>query len=82
MDAKFTPRNAVRDDMRSMRMISASGDLLEAATIGHSDSHGMPSGDLLAAANILRNHGYSDLAASLEKKHEAECAAIAKATGE
>lgn len=53
-------------------------ELLEAIKTGHSDFSGMPCGDLLAAANVLRNYGADDLARRLEDKHELECAAIAK----
>ena len=63
------------------RLMAASTELLEAAQMGHADSCGLVAGDLLAAANVLRNHGYDDLAARLEEKHEAERKAIAKATG-
>jgi hypothetical protein len=63
------------------RLISAAPDLFEAVLIGHRDSLGMPTGDLLAAANCLRNNGHHDLAVALELKHAVEQAAIAKATG-
>lgn len=53
-------------------------ELLAIATNGHADVLGLPCGDLLAAANILRNHGADELARRLEDKHELECAAIAK----
>ena len=63
------------------RLIAAAPCLLEAASMGHSDSQGLPAGDLLAAANVLRNGGHEDLAARLEAKHLAELSAIAKAEG-
>jgi hypothetical protein len=45
---------------------------------GHSDIDGLPSGDLLAAANVLRNNGHTGLAERLESKHESESAALSK----
>lgn len=63
------------------RLIAAAPGLLAAAEMGHADSPGMPAGDLLAAANVLRNNGHHELAERLEHKHVAEQAAIATATG-
>jgi hypothetical protein len=63
-------------------LIAAAPYLLNAACLGHADSPGLPAGDLLAAANVLRNNGHVELATRLEQKHAAECEAIAKATGE
>lgn len=64
------------------RLIAQAPTLLAAARLGHADSPGLPAGDLLAAANALRNSGYASLAKRLERKHDAESAAIAAATGE
>ncbi len=63
------------------RLFAAAPELLDAASMGHDDSPGLPCGDLLAAANVLRNNGLEELAERLERKHEAERAAILKATG-
>ena len=57
-------------------LIAAAPRLAEACARGHSDSPGLPCGDLLAAANVLRNGGMSDLAERLEAKHAAEAAAL------
>jgi len=53
--------------------------LIAAVRMGHADLPGLPAGDLLAAANVLRNNGHEDLAERLERKHEAERAALAAA---
>lgn len=63
------------------RLIVAAPDLLAACRMGHMDIPGLPAGQLLACANLLRNHGSHDLADWLEIKHEAEMDAIAAAEG-
>lgn len=76
-------RKAIKaEEVANARLIAAAPELLEACQLGHQDSTGLPAGDLLAAANVLRNEGHAELAASLGAKHAAECATIAKATGQ
>lgn len=71
-----------RDFTANARLIAAAPELLEAAYFGHCDSLDFPAGDLLAAANVLRNSGCADLAERLEMKHQMEMDAIAKARGD
>ncbi len=62
--------------LANTRMLAASKKLAEAAAMGHADLPGLPCGDLLAAANVLRNHGGVELAERLEAKHDAEYDAL------
>lgn len=73
--------NSADEAEANARLFAAAPELLEASQMGHEDSPGLPCGDLLAAANVLRNHMHIELAERLETKHAAERAAIAKATG-